>query len=64
MFTGAERAEQSEGFQLIPIEIELHAHAVHCGIDSGPEKAVRVAESGKKVGQFSTLCKLQVENSG
>ena len=63
MSTGALRAERSERFQFIPMEVELHARAVHFGIASGPEKALRATESVKKVGQFLTLCKYQAKNA-
>ena len=52
---GTVRAERSERFQFIPMEVELHARALHFGIDSGPEKALRATESVKKVGQFDFM---------
>ncbi len=42
----------------------LNARAVHYGIESGAEKALREAESGKKYGHSSTLCKYRAKNAG
>lgn len=41
--SGAERFGAMEDF--IPMEDELHAHAVHCEIDSRVEKVLKAAES-------------------
>lgn len=42
---------------------ELHARTVNCGIDSGPEKALRATESVKRL-VSSQLCKYQEKNVG
>ncbi len=44
-------------------KLSLNACAVHYGIESGAEKALRAAESVKKFGHSSTLCKYREKNA-
>ncbi len=44
--------------------LSLNACAVHYGIESSAEKALRAAESIKDFGHSSTLCKYRAKNAG
>ncbi len=45
-------------------KLSLNARTLHYGIESSTEKALRVAERGKKYGHSSTLCKYRAKNAG